>query len=492
MAQHEKDPAARSPGASDAPGVERRTTADAVHATPERPDDEAIFAPIEPEPTVAEYEHEHERAHAEEQTIAPETPEGAVEPAPVPRKKNRQPVTLLVATLGLLATAGAIGAYRFRDKNEKLASFANAVDDLAQPEKIAGLILENGAKWLGRAGKPGKKAPDATAPQPSSVAQPAPVATEKRAPSGAIAEKDSEPTPKARGSEERVTWTSPSPAPAPAPVAPVNEAAPAPRSEDMEALTKRVDRLEETARSALKAAEDARSEAASAPAQTSDTQAQEPLQALSALETRVDELAAEVRALKEKLDAPKGETRLPREQVEGAKTANPAVIVVVAHSLQKALERGAPFASEYAALAAQGADPDALSALAPTAENGAPTAHRLLADFRPLARQIEAASAPKADAPIGDKLLHGVSKLVKVRPANEKPASTVPENVAKIEAALGRDDLAGALQAFDELPETAKSVAQAWGEAAKQRLDAEKAVASILASAVAALGKSKS
>lgn len=494
MAQHEKDPAARDPDA------ERRATEAVRPDDAQHPDDEAIFAPIADEARVAP----DERAHAEGEAIAPETTapapnDGAVQPAPAPRRKNRQRLTFLAATLGLLATAGAIGAYRFRDKHEKLAAFAAVVDEtFARPEKLLSLVRETSLKWLGDAARPTKKTADAAPERPAPLPPPARVETEQKTAAESGAEKQKEQSVTSQGGDERITWSAPPPLPAPAPrVAPAaNDAAvAAARSDDMDALAKRIDQLEQIARSALQAADDARSTASRSPAAAP---AQEMQDNLSGLEGRIDELADELRALRERLDAPKSETRLPREQADshgssdGGKAANPAAIIVVTHSLQKALERGAPFASEYAALTAQGVDPESLAALAPTAESGAPTARRLLALFQPVAKQLEAISAPKSDAPIGDRLLHGVGKLVKIRPAGDKAASSVPDIVAKINAALERDDVGAAMDAFAELPENEKSAAQTWGDAAKHRLDAEKAAASILSSAIAALGKSKS
>lgn len=494
MAQHEKDPAAQSPGAGEASDAEHRA-ANAVHPVEaESPSDEAIIAPI------GEADAASERAPQE--TGAPVA---AFQLHAAPRgKKNRLRFTLLAATLGLLATAGAIGAYRFRDKHEKLAAFATIVDEtFARPEKLLASLRETSVKWLGDAARPTKKTPE---PAPPRLAAPERAETGKKSAPEAVAEKPGEPSVKPGGNDERVTWSAP-PAPLPAPTPPPRPVASAPASEtktaeapksaDIDALAKRVDELEQIARSALQAAEQPRP-AADAPREGASPQLREIQDNLSGLEGRIDELGDELRALREKLDAPKGETRLPREPVEipspvETAKANPAAVVVVAHSLQKALDRGAPFASEYAALAAQGAEPpEALAALAPTADAGAPTARQLRASFHPLGKQLEAITEPKPDAPLGDRLLHGVGKLVKVRPSGEKTSVSIAEIAAKIEGALDHDDVSAALEAFAELPEDAKIAARSWEETARRRLDAEKAAASILSSAIAALGKSKS
>lgn len=495
MAQHEKDPAAQSSGAETASDNDRRTTDVARLDVAERHYDEAISAPSAGE---SDAFHIDESA-ADDGAVASSTA-GVLQPAAAPRKKSRQVFTLLAATLGLLATAGVIGAYRFRDRHEKLAAFADIVDKaFAQPEKLVSLARETSLKWLGDAAKPSRETVEpGPGPEP---APPPPRAEPER--TTAVETAPEKPGVTSRGSDERITWSAPPQSPAPTPpVAVESNAAPAaPQSEAVEALTKRFDRLEQVARSALQAAEEARASAnasSSAPAAHTAAPSTETQDALAGLEGRIDELADEIKALRERFDAPKSETRLPLEQADnkvsddGGKKADPAAIVVVAHSLQKALERGAPFASEYAALSAQGADPEALAALAPLAEGGAPTARQLLASFHPLVKQLEAIVEPKSDAPLGDRLLHEVGKLVKVRPAGEQPVATIAEIAAKIEAALGRDDVAAARNAFDELPENAKAVAQNWKEAAQRRLEAEKAAATILSGAIAALGKSKS
>lgn len=511
MAQHEKDPAALSSGVDNRSDAEQKTESVIRFGSAERVDAEASQAPLAGE---ADGAHDQPASTEQDAAFAPSAA-GVLQPRPAPRKTNGLRFTLFAAILGLLATAGAIGAYRFRDKHEKLQAFAAIVDEtFARPEKVISLIRDTGLKWLGDAARPSKKTADVVPEVPSSPPPPAPAAPEKKAADEAAVEK---PGVAARGSNERITWSSPPPAaPAPAepltppPGVPIKPPVPptivesktgaTPNPEAVDALTKRLDQLEQVAQTALQAAEEAR-KAASAPptplpsAPTNSTETQD---ALAGLEGRIDELADEIKALREKFEASKGETRLPREQAEsrdtgeGAKKADPAAIVVVAHSLQKALERGAPFASEYAALSAQGADASALAALAPSAETGAPTGRQLRASFRPLAKQIEAIVEPKADAPLGDRLLHGVGKLVKVRPPGEQQGTTISEIVAKIDGALDHDDIGAALAAFDELPDNAKSVARAWAETAQNRLGAEKATATILSGAIAALGKSKS
>ena len=492
MAQHDKDPAADSHEASETAAGDVWTTT-------------SVDRPVESE-------------HAEPQ--ANSAPVGEAAPAPKPRRKNWHRFTLFAATLGLLATAGAIAAYRFRDKHEKLAAFATVVDEaFARPEKLVSALRENVVKWTG---KPAKPAEIAKAPAPIDLGEISATPAPKPAP---VEAKPPEPVPSPR-SGDRFTLSSPgstpAPTPAPSPAAPAPVAAPeppakpaaeakpafAPSSEQTEALTRRVDELERIARSALALAEQARAsgEAPRAAPKAQDQKVQDVEDNVSGLEGRLDWLSDRLDELREKLETSKNESRVAREaeaapppQIvaplaapeEAPKGPNAATIVVVAHSLQRALDRGAPFASEYAVLSSHGADPEALAALAPSAEKGAPDARALRASFHPLIRKLEASAELKPDAPLADRLLQGASKLVKVRTATEKEKATIGDIAAKLEAALDRGEIEAALAAFAEFPDDARAVAREWEEAARRRVEAEKAAASILSGALDALAKSK-
>jgi hypothetical protein len=444
--------------------------------------------------------------------------------APAGRRKNRLVLTFAAATLGLLATAGAIGAYRFRDKHEKLAAFAAMVDEFsARPEKLVASLREQSLKLLGDAAKPTKKP---IAPEP-----PPPAKLEART------EPPVEAKPALQSpSGDRITWSAPPAPPKATPPSPAPEAKPEARTEpktappvalarppepppakapevtppevmpaidsdaraEIETLSKRVEELERIARSALRLAEQAQTQAlarAGAPAAAPSAELRDLSDNVTGLDGRIDELGDELKAIRERLDSPKDESRLPREVAVEEQTApegpDPAAVAVIAHSLQKSLDRGKPYASEIAALAAQGVDKEALAALAPTADSGAPTAHALRAAFHPLVKTMEASAEHHAEESLSDRLLHGASKLVKMRGPGEATKIEVAEIGAKIEAALDRDDIAVALASFDELPEPAKTVARDWEEMARRRLEADRAAASILSGALEALGKPK-
>jgi hypothetical protein len=459
-------------------------------------------------PGSQERDHElfaHRSELHESEIVAPEAaPEAAPEPtvAPPVRKSGGywQKLTLLLAVLGLLAIGGGLAAIKFKDKDERLRAISDAIDAAAKdPEGFASKIETKLAElWASASStvesdrKPKSRQtaanePAVPAPKPTAEPKPLPAVETPRptlAPSW-TAPQETKPAPAARDEH-------PAPIAAPTPV-PASSV----RGEDgaqVAALVKRIDQLEATAREALEAARDAQRSAK--PAETGEKPADEGSY-LNALEGRIDELADEIRKVREQLEQPKGETRVAPDAAEGAastqaKTITAAETLTLAQSLLHSLERGRPFPAELAALSERGVDPQLLAALAPVAEQGAPTAARLRASFAPVAKRLRALEdTPSAGGSLTDQLLHDAGKLVRVRPAGERANISITELVARIESALAHDDLDEASEAFAKLPDNARSEAKAFGEALNQRREAEQAATSLLANALAGLGHLK-
>ena len=482
------------------------------HDTPDVP--RGAGAPESPEHVVkddgvSERDHElfaHEPESHESEIVAPEAgPETAVEPAPEPatappvRKSGGywQKFTLLLAILGLLAIGGGLAAIKFKDKDERLRAISDAIDAAAKNPKDFASSVETrlGELWGSVSSKvegdrktnPRQTAAnEPAAPTPKPAAEPA-VETPRPTPTpGWAAPREPKPAPAAR--EEPPAPTAP---PTPAPSVHAEDSA------ESAALVKRVEQLEATAREALETAREAQRSAK--PAETGEKTAPTADEGsyLNALEGRIDELADEIRKVREQLDQPKSETRVAPDAADAAastqvKAITAAETLGLAQSLVHSLERGRPFAAEQAALAERGVDPQLLAALAPVAEQGAPTAARLLASFAPVAKRLRALEdAPAAGGSLTDQLLRHAGKLVHVRPAGEQANISISELVARIESALAHDDLDGASEAFAKLPENARSEAKAFGEALNQRREAEQAAASLLANALAGLAHLK-
>jgi hypothetical protein len=449
----------------------------------------------------------HEPESHESEFVAPEAAAGpAPEPAIAPpvRKSGGywQKFTLLLAVLGLLAIGGGLAAIKFKDKDERLRAISDAIDAAAKdPQRFASSIetklAELWASALSKVEGDRMSKPRQTAANEPAAPTPKPAAEPNSLPAVE--------TPRPTTTPGWAAPGQPKPAPAardelPAPIAPPTPA-PSVHAEDSAesaALVKRIEQLEATAREALETARDAQRSAK--PAETGEktaTPTADEGSYLNALEGRIDELADEIRKVREQLDQPKSETRVAPDAADAAastqvKAITAAETLGLAQSLVHSLERGRPFAAEQAALAERGVDPQLLAALAPVAEQGAPTAARLLASFAPVAKRLRALEdAPAAGGSLTDQLLHDAGKLVHVRPAGERANASITELVARIESALAHDDLDGASEAFAKLPENARSEAKAFGEALNQRREAEQAATSLLANALAGLAHLK-
>ena len=443
----------------------------------------------------------------ESEIVAPEAAlEMAPEPAIAPpvRKPGGfwQKFTMLLAILGLFAIGGGLAAIKFKDKDERLRAISDAIDSAAKdPERFASSVETRIAElWSSASSKvegDRKLKPRQTAVNEPAASTPKPAAEPD--PLRAVETPRSTPTPGWAAPRE------PKPAPAATDEQPASIAPPTPatavhaeESAQIAALGKRIEQLEATAREALETARDTQRSAK--PAETGEktaTPTADEGSYLNALEGRIDELADEIRKVREQLDQPKSETRVAPDAAEATastqvKAITAAETLGLAQSLAHSLERGRPFAAEQAALTERGVDPQLLAALAPVAEQGAPTAARLLASFAPVAKRLRALDdAPAAGGSLTDQLLHHAGKLVHVRPAGGEANASITELVARIESALAHDDLDGASEAFAKLPENARSEAKAFGEALNQRREAEQAAASLVANALAGLAHFK-
>ena len=198
---------------------------------------------------------------------------------------------------------------------------------------------------------------------------------------------------------------------------------------------------------------------------------------LAPLDQRIDQLESA-------LAAPKAETRASAESV--APSHEWAAQAVVAQALSDRLRAGAPFASEEAALERLGADPARLAVLKPLAENGAPTASALAAQFAKLAPAALAAASNKTGGAI-DRLFADMGKIVKVTPVGEVAGDDPAALVSQIGAALDRGRLGPALAIWERLPEAARQASQDWASAAKARLAADEAAQGVVEGAIARL-----
>jgi hypothetical protein len=230
----------------------------------------------------------------------------------------------------------------------------------------------------------------------------------------------------------------------------------------------------------------ARADAAAAAARESRTLASQAASAgveprqLEALAARLGALERDLLAAKEQL----GKAVPPTATDRAVRQA------LLAETLRQSVERGAPFATELGGLKTQGADAAAMATLEALAATGIPSIARLQQEFASQRDALLRAEAAKTDGGIMERLQANAERLVRIRPVGEVAGDDTRAVVARIEAQLGRGDVAAAVAEAARLP--AERTAPAWLQLARARLAAIDAARRLAGDAMRALAKSGS
>jgi hypothetical protein len=198
---------------------------------------------------------------------------------------------------------------------------------------------------------------------------------------------------------------------------------------------------------------------------------------LSILSARLDKVEAA-------LAAPKSKTRVAPDA--RAPVDNAAATAIIAAAIADKLGAGAPFGPELDALGRLDVDPAALAALQGVA-GGAPTGSSLAISFDAVEPRVLAAASHEEEGGVVDRFLAHVRGLVHVRDLNETQGTDPQAIASRIEADSRRGDAAGALAAFNQLPEAARQAAGDWAIKAHARLAADAALQSIREAAIGRL-----
>lgn len=205
------------------------------------------------------------------------------------------------------------------------------------------------------------------------------------------------------------------------------------------------------------------------------------LSPLTARLGRIDEvLGKRIGALEEQVNA---------FSVNARASVAPALAaeIVALGTLRDAINNGAPFVTELAAVRALlGERAAKLQSLESGASAGVPTLAQLSRRFAELTSTL--ARGPDADGGYLSRLVTSATRLVEVRPVGEAKGESAGAIVARIEARLQQNDLAGAVEEAGHLPASAKTTATDWIAAATQKRDADRAVKDLIAASLAALG----
>lgn len=202
--------------------------------------------------------------------------------------------------------------------------------------------------------------------------------------------------------------------------------------------------------------------------------------ALRATPAAIEALGKRIGALEERVNAVSADAR-------AAVAPALAAEIVALGTLRDAIHGGAPFATELAAVRTLlGERAARLQSLERAASSGVPTLAQLSRRFAELALAL--ARVPDADGGYLSRLVTSATRLVEIRPVGEAKRESVGAVVARIEARLRQNDLAGAIEETGHLPLSARTAVADWIALATQKHDADRAIKDLIAASLAALG----
>jgi hypothetical protein len=156
---------------------------------------------------------------------------------------------------------------------------------------------------------------------------------------------------------------------------------------------------------------------------------------------------------------------------------------VLAIALKTAVERGAPYGRELAAIDPANAGSATLDALRPFADTGVPSPAvlaRELAAVMPAA--LKAADAPPPGGGFLDRLQANAERLVRIRPIDQQQQGDEPSAIlARLDAVAARGDISGALAEAATLPASVRAPLEPWMKRAEAREAAVAAAAAFAA-----------
>ncbi len=169
-----------------------------------------------------------------------------------------------------------------------------------------------------------------------------------------------------------------------------------------------------------------------------------------------------------------------------------ASLALALGQLRDALRSSEPYETELALVSNLVADDDALGQkldeLSTHAGSGVPSLAQLKADYPAVAREAAAAGLGEEAEGLLSGVLRRVSEVVTIRPVGEVEGVSVGAYLARAEARLEADDLAGAVAELDALAPPAETPLADWLTEARARVAADGAIAELGARAVAKLG----
>jgi hypothetical protein len=180
-------------------------------------------------------------------------------------------------------------------------------------------------------------------------------------------------------------------------------------------------------------------------------------------------------------------SRVQRLETGQTRIVNAAAGALAAASLSDAAARPAPFAPALAAAARLLPSSPETLALAPLAQEGAPTRAALAADLTDIGAQVStAARTPEKNASFIDRAEYAFSRVVTLRRIGADATGT-DAVLARAERAADDGNLEGAVGLLDTLPDPTKAVLAPWRDKAERRIEIDQHIAALRAQAMADL-----
>ena len=200
--------------------------------------------------------------------------------------------------------------------------------------------------------------------------------------------------------------------------------------------------------------------------------------------------SAELEPLQKRIDALEQQARTAQTQISKAAASDKSArLALSAAALRESVTRGAPFGAELAQAKSLGADDQVLSALTPFAATGVPGEKQLSQELRALLPALQkAAGSPAAAGGFIERLQANAEHLVRIRPVDAPPGDDPSAVLARIEVDAAHDNIAAALADLAKLPEKMRAPAQGWIAKAQNRQAALAGARQFAASSALALG----
>lgn len=187
------------------------------------------------------------------------------------------------------------------------------------------------------------------------------------------------------------------------------------------------------------------------------------------------------------------EARLDRIEAAQGRAARAASAAVAAAALADAASTSRPFLTELATLERLSPHAEDLAGLKPLAESGAPTAAALAAEFPEVADHAAAASrSAAADTSLLSRAGDALAALFTLRRVGDLTGNDPDAVLARAERRVAEGDIESALNQLAALPAGGQRATADWRERAQRRVEIERRIAALRASALRDLAQAES